>query len=239
MSREGSSVRRRRSSPGGRRQGWGVGHDGPPVPYDQWGPPPGAFGHGPPPPGYFGAPPPPPGPVWQLTPQYGTMPLQPLALPGTVDQLNHVVHQVMCRGCSRAIRGVRWLCAQCGTSPTFDLVRLTSCLHLKIISDTLVPQCSICERSSHLIHNALHCFLVRATPRAVSEAILNPSSIAAHHPAASKTPTTTPSPPPGPVRPLGARSFRVAQQQREQPLGELRWTQRRGRAAPKCHLRQL
>lgn len=60
----------------------------------------------------------------QLTPPYGGMPLQPFALPGSADQLRQTVHQVLCRGCSRAIQGVRWMCAQCGTSPSFDLVRL-------------------------------------------------------------------------------------------------------------------
>ena len=39
------------------------------------------------------------------------------------DALRHVVHQVACRRCRRAIQGVRWLCAQCPTTPaTYDLV---------------------------------------------------------------------------------------------------------------------
>lgn len=159
MSREGSSSRRRRSSGSGRHQGhgggWGVsGYDGAPYhphPHDNYPPPPPGFG--PPPPHYFGPPPThhnphggPSAPLYvlnsagQLQPQYGEMPLQPLALPGSSEAINRAVHQVLCRGCNRVIQGIRWLCAQCGSAPTFDL-------------------CSSCERSSHLIHNPLHCFL--------------------------------------------------------------------------------
>ncbi|KAK4700126.1 hypothetical protein P7C70_g6126, partial [Phenoliferia sp. Uapishka_3] len=206
-SREGSSVRRRRSP---RREVWS---SRPGPSYDQWGPPPpplppsGNYSpYGPPPPHYFptshrGGPN--PYAVNLTGQQYGGMPLQPLALPGSVDQLNTLVHQVMCRGCSKVVRGVRWMCAQCGTSPTFDL-------------------CSFCERSSHLIHNPLHCFLVSASPDSEIFPITNYLFTSADYPTPSETSSPSSSAPASPLRSKLAGAFRVVEQQwSEQPFGKL------------------
>ncbi|KAI5477009.1 hypothetical protein MNV49_006967 [Pseudohyphozyma bogoriensis] len=118
MTRDGSSLRQRRSSPGRRS-----------IP--QWEAPP-YENHGIPPPSNYPA---------YSQPQYpNQFPVQPLAHPGSRDEMNNSFHNIVCQGCSRLIQGVRWICAQCGSTPTYDL-------------------CSSCEQSSHLIHNPLHCFL--------------------------------------------------------------------------------
>lgn len=56
------------------------------------------------------------------------------------DGQSTVVHHVACDRCDRLIQGIRWLCAQCSTTPSYNL-------------------CSACQPASHSFHNPLHCFL--------------------------------------------------------------------------------
>ncbi|ORY70652.1 hypothetical protein BCR35DRAFT_307963 [Leucosporidium creatinivorum] len=176
MSRDGGSSlqRRRMSSPRGRyrdhdRERERDRHARPPIEYERWyaarqqdpyagGPPPlPPHFFGPPPPHYFGGGaqgpnwlpgPPPPPPNYHSaptpTPAAGG-PLIMRAHPRAAEVQSQVVHGVRCRGCRKGIQGIRWTCANCGTTPTFDL-------------------CSSCERTSHAIHNPLHCFLRLTQP---------------------------------------------------------------------------
>lgn len=144
LSRDSGGSRGRRRSSGDRRYDYHsyggptpAGWDAPP--YDAPPPGPAYYGHYPAPHHYprpHHGPLPtsgPPPPVYlinaatsSLAPigQYSNgLPLQPLAHPAAIDALQHVRHNVVCRGCSRFIQGIRWLCAQCGTAPSYDLVR--------------------------------------------------------------------------------------------------------------------
>lgn len=50
--------------------------------------------------------------------------------PATMAQLPH---HVKCCGCDRMITGIRWLCANCPTFPTFDLVSDYSRIRLNVL----------------------------------------------------------------------------------------------------------
>lgn len=147
-----SLQRRRMSSPRGRYRDHGHDRDRdpdrharPPIEYERWyaarqqdpyggggGPsplPPHFFG--PPPPHYFGGaqgpnwlpPPPPPPPNYHPAAPAGQAgPIIMRAHPRAAEVQSQVVHGVRCRACRKGIQGIRWTCANCGTTPTFDLV---------------------------------------------------------------------------------------------------------------------
>ena len=97
-------------------------------------PPPHYFNGMPPPPPWNGAGPPGPPPHPPAPPLYpGAAPSTSQAISalrsrsGSTEAQRNVVHRgVACGGCRKEIVGIRWLCANCPSNPTFNLVGFVS-----------------------------------------------------------------------------------------------------------------
>ncbi|KAH8921063.1 hypothetical protein BT69DRAFT_1321047 [Atractiella rhizophila] len=151
-----SSSRRRRGGGWEERERWDLErrerpdfrfHDFPYGHGPPFGPPHHFWGHHPPPHRRHHGPPPPP-PVYLINAGgmnngqvSAALALEPMTFrrPGEGDSV-FVHDDVLCNGCDRAIVGMRWLCANCSTDPSYNL-------------------CEDCEKSSQIIHDPLHAFL--------------------------------------------------------------------------------
>lgn len=84
-------------------------------------------------------------------------------------------HNVDCSNCRDAVVGIRWMCANCSSIPTYNLVSATVRSDSAVVlawadtysllqhpSRTRPSQCSTCEKFAPAIHNPLHSFMVRA-----------------------------------------------------------------------------